>query len=162
MKKPIAATAVAVAAFAAVPAPAQAQDLSSSFASMSSLPTRQYDPGLPWDVAEASRAKTYRNINFYRIQNGRLPWLRSGQLDAQAQAWAEELSRTNSVRHSGAHLYENIAFSSHSPEAAFEQWRTSPGHKENMLSNARAVGIGAAHGYVDGRGWGFIVVMQAR
>lgn len=142
--------------------PAQAQDLSSSFASMSSLPNRQYDPGLPWDVAEASRAKTYRNINFYRIQNGRLPWLRSGRLDAQAQAWAEELSRTNSFRHSDANVYENIAFSSHSPEAAFEQWRTSPGHNRNMLSNARAVGIGAAHGYVAGHGWGYIVVMQAR
>ena len=129
---------------------------------MSSLPNRQYDPGLPWDVAEASRAKTYRNINFYRIQNGRLPWLRSGQLDAQAQAWAEELSRTNSFRHSDANVYENIAFSSHSPEAAFEQWRTSPGHNRNMLSNARAVGIGAAHGYVAGHGWGYIVAMQAR
>ena len=161
MKKRIAATAVAV-ALAAVPAPAQAQDLSSSFASMSSLPNRQYDPGLPWDVAEASRAKTYRNINFYRIQNGHLPWLRSGQLDAQAQAWAEELSRTNSFRHSGANVYENIAFSSHSPEAAFEQWRTSPGHNRNMLSSTRAVGIGAAHGFVAGHGWGYIVVMQAR
>lgn len=161
MKKRIVATAVAV-ALAAVPAPAQAQDLSSSFASMSSLPNQQYDPARPWDVAEPSRAKTYRNINFYRIQNGRLPWLRSGQLDAQAQAWAEELSRTNSFRHSDANVYENIAFSSHSPEAAFEQWRTSPGHNRNMLSNARAVGIGAAHGYVAGHGWGYIVVMQAR
>lgn len=161
MKKRIAATAAAV-ALAAVPAPAQAQDLSSSMAAMSSLPARQYDPGLPWDVAEASRAKTYRNINFYRIQNGRLPWLRTRQLDAQAQAWAEELSRTNSFRHSEANLHENIAFSSHSPEAAFEQWRTSPGHNENMLSNATTVGIGAAHAYVDGHGWGFIVVMQAR
>ena len=161
MKKRIAATAAAV-ALAAVPAPVQAQDLSSSFVSMSSLPNRQYDPGLPWDVAEASRAKTYRNINFYRIQNGRLPWLRSGQLDAQAQAWAEELSRTNSFRHSGANVYENIAFIPHSPEAAFELWRTSPGHNRNMLSNARAVGIGAAHGYVAGHGWGYIVVMQAR
>lgn len=157
-------TAAVVAALAITlsPAPAQSQDLSSSFASMSSLPNRQYDAGLPWDVADASRAITYRNINFYRIQNGRLPWLRSGQLDAQAQAWAEELSRTNSFRHSGANLYENIAFSSHSPEAAFEQWRTSPGHNRNMLSNARAVGIGAAHGYVAGHGWGYIVVMQAR
>ncbi|RUQ14529.1 CAP domain-containing protein [Corynebacterium genitalium] len=161
MKKRIVATAVAV-ALAAVPAPAQAQDLSSSFASMSSLPNQQYDPARPWDVAEPSRAKTYRNINFYRIQNGRLPWLQSGQLDAQAQAWAEELSRTNSFRHSDANVYENIAFSSHSPEAAFEQWRTSPGHNRNMLSNARAVGIGAAHGYVAGHGWGYIVVMQAR
>ena len=161
MKKRIVATAVAV-ALAAVPAPAQAQDLSSSFASMSSLPNQQYDPARPWDVAEPSRAKTYRNINFYRIQNGRLPWLRSGQLDAQAQAWAEELSRTNSFRHSDANVYENIAFNSHSPEAAFEQWRTSPGHNRNMLSNARAVGIGAAHGYVAGHGWGYIVVMQAR
>ena len=161
MKKRIAATAVAV-ALAAVPAPAQAQDLSSSFASMSSLPNQQYDPARPWDVAEPSRAKTYRNINFYRIQNGRLPWLRSGQLDAQAQAWAEELSRTNSFRHSDTNVYENIAFNSHSPEAAFEQWRTSPGHNRNMLSNARAVGIGAAHGYVAGHGWGYIVVMQAR
>ncbi|WP_338080146.1 CAP domain-containing protein [Corynebacterium afermentans] len=53
-------------------------------------------------------------------------------------------------------------FNSHSPEAAFEQWRTSPGHNRNMLSNARAVGIGAAHGYVAGHGWGYIVVMQAR
>ena len=161
MKKRIVATAVAV-ALAAVPTPAQAQDLSSSFASMSSLPNQQYDPARPWDVAEPSRAKTYRNINFYRIQNGRLPWLRSGQLDAQAQAWAEELSRTNSFRHSDANVYENIAFSSHSPEAAYEQWRTSPGHNRNMLSNARAVGIGAAHGYVAGHGWGYIVVMQAR
>ena len=161
MKKRIVATAVAV-ALAAVPTPAQAQDLSSSFAAMSSLPTRQYDPGLPWDVAEASRAKMYRNINFYRIQNGRLPWLRTEQLDAQAQAWAEELSRTNSFRHSGANVYENIAFSSHSPEAAFEQWRTSPGHNRNMLSSTRAVGIGAAHGFVAGHGWGYIVVMQAR
>ena len=161
MKKRIVATAAAV-ALAAVPTPAQAQDLSSSFASMSSLPNQQYDPARPWDVAEPSRAKTYRNINFYRIQNGRLPWLRSGQLDAQAQAWAEELSRTNSFRHSDANVYENIAFSSHSPEAAFEQWRTSPGHNRNMLSNARAVGIGAAHGYVAGHGWGYIVVMQAR
>ena len=59
MKKRIAATAAAV-ALAAVPTPAQAQDLSSSFASMSSLPNRQYDPGLPWDVAEASRAKTFQ------------------------------------------------------------------------------------------------------
>ena len=161
MKKRIAATAATV-ALTAVPAPAQAQDLSSSFASMSSLPNRQYDPGLPWDVAEASRAKMYRNINFYRIQNGRLPWLRTEQLDAQAQAWAEELSRTNSFRHSGANVYENIAFSSHSPEAAFEQWRTSPGHNRNMLSSTRAVGIGAAHGFVAGHGWGYIVVMQAR
>ena len=161
MKKRIVATAVAV-ALAAVPAPAQAQDLSSSFASMSSLPNQQYDPARPWDVAEPSRAKTYRNINFYRIQNARLPWLRSSQLDAQAQAWAEELSRTNSFRHSDANVYENIAFNSHSPEAAFEQWRTSPGHNRNMLSNARAVGIGAAHGYVAGHGWGYIVVMQAR
>ena len=157
-------TAAVVAALAITlsPAPAQSQDLSSSFASMSSLPNRQYDAGLPWDVADASRAITYRNINFYRIQNGRLPWLRNGQLDAQAQAWAEELSRTNSFRHSGANVYENIAFSSHSPEAAFELWRTSPGHNRNMLSNARAVGIGAAHGYVAGHGWGYIVVMQAR
>lgn len=161
MKTPTAAVAAAL-AITLVPAPAQAQDLSSSLAAMSSISTRQYDPGLPWDVAEASRAKTYRNINFYRIQNGRLPWLRTSKLDAQAQAWAEELSRTNSFHHSGANVYENIAFNSHSPEAAFEQWRTSPGHNRNMLSNARAVGIGAAHGYVAGHGWGYIVVMQAR
>ena len=161
MKKQVIA-AVLVASCAWTPAVATAQDLSSSAAAMSSITTHQYDPGLPWDIAQASRAKTYRSINLHRMQHGRMPWLKTRQLDASAQAWAEHLSRTNSFHHSSANVYENIAFSTADPNRAFAQWRNSPEHNANMLGNATQVGIGAAHAYVAGYGWGFIVVMQAK
>lgn len=69
MRKQVVAAVVA-ASCAWNPAVANAQDLSSSAAAMSSITTRQYDPGLPWDIAQTSRAKTYRSINLHRSNTG--------------------------------------------------------------------------------------------
>lgn len=155
-------TAVAL-AVGAVQAPPAGADVVWSLSSLSSRAPRGYDWALEWDRAEVSRSRTYARITWLRLQNGKRPWIRDQALDASAQAWAEELSRTNRVGYSQrGDVYENFGFSPNDPNEVLDQWLATPGHRDQLLdSRPTRVGLGAAHAFVDGQ-YGFIVVVQAQ
>lgn len=171
MKKSLIAAVAAVTVLTGVvAAPTQASALSSmssrsTLSSLSSAPGKRFDPGLPWDTALASLDGTYRKINMGRLGAGRLPLLRDASLDAEAQAWAEELSRTNSFRYIEGRELQNIAMipQDQNPGKAYEIWREDPAAAGAMFApQARRVGLGAAHGWVEGQGWVYIIVMLGR
>lgn len=153
-----------ITALAASPAHAQIIHSMSSLSSspLSSSRDEFYDPGLPWNVALSSLNGTYLKINTGRISVGRLPVLRDKRLDARAQEWAEELSRTNSFRYIQQWEMQNIALipDNEDPAQAYAMWREDPVEAGMMFApQMRRVGLGAAHGYVEGKGWVYIIVM---
>lgn len=122
---------------------------------------------------DSEEAEFLRLINDYRADNG-LPPLALSQSLTRASAWKSQdmasnayfahddpsLDRTfaDRIRDCGytynTWLGENLAAGSESAAATFEQWRESPGHDTNMLSeNYSAIGI--ARAYVDGSPYGW-------
>lgn len=122
------------------------------------------------NTLESSHADTILvKVNELRAAHGLAPLTRYVELDAVAQDWSEQMSRTGDFEHRpGFSVYpagwdmaaENIAYNhdAHGPEIGlqlFEQWRKSPGHLENMLRpNLNAIGIGVSYNPSNGRWYG--------
>jgi hypothetical protein len=111
-------------------------------------------------------------VNQYRVANGRTALVADARLNQAARAHAQDMV----ARHYFAHdtpegldpsdraravgfptgAGENIAWATDvTPQSMFEQWRTSPGHNENMLyTGYNVVGTGFALGNPAGERWG--------
>ncbi|QYJ17151.1 hypothetical protein Rxycam_02990 [Rubrobacter xylanophilus DSM 9941] len=107
-----------------------------------------------------------RLINEYRQQNGLEPLLLSDPLSRAAERHSEDMGRYGFFSHTtqASSYYpvgadhtvraaqegydyntataENLAYGQSTAQAAFEAWRTSPGHNANMLGDYRVIGIG--------------------
>lgn len=111
-------------------------------------------------VADDYQLKLLSLINEFR-QQANLPLLGlSPLLSGAAQAHAEDMARNNYFDHTGldgssageraqrsgyssSFVGENIAVGNGFPEAVFEQWVNSSGHRENMLNeNYTEIGVG--------------------
>ena len=115
------------------------------------------------DVAATERSMLCL-LNEYRAANGLQPLVLDARLGRAARAHAEDmvarryfshytpegLGPTERARQQGfpGGAGENIAYSSLvTPRSMFEQWRTSPGHNQNMLgASYTVVGVGFALG----------------
>ncbi len=123
------------------------------------------------DALDSEEAQFLNLINSYRQQNGLVPLVSSLTL-TRAAAWLSEdfgsntiFSHTDSLGrdpftrmsffgYPAVARAENIAAGRGTAQGAFDQWRNSPGHNENMLrSSLRAIGIGRA--YVAGSRYGW-------
>ncbi|BBL78358.1 hypothetical protein RxyAA322_02120 [Rubrobacter xylanophilus] len=115
---------------------------------------------------EPQELELLRLINDYRQQNGLEPLLLSDPLSRAAEHHSEDMGRYGFFSHTtqASSYYpvgadhtvraaqegydydtstaENLAYGQPTAEAAFEAWRTSPGHNANMLGDYRVIGIG--------------------
>jgi uncharacterized protein YkwD len=113
---------------------------------------------------DAEEARFVQLINAYREQNGRAPLQVSVTLTNAAKWMSGDMAAKNYFSHTDSlgrnpfvrmkafgYTYataagENIAAGNATAQATFEQWRTSSGHNQNMLSTSyTAIGIGRAH-----------------
>ena len=108
-------------------------------------------------------------INNYRAQNGLAPLTPCVSLNRTAQGHSEDMRDNNYFSHTGLNgsapwdracvacfdlgcgpmtaMGENIAAGNSGAQATFQQWKDSPGHNANMLSNNYTMmGIGRAVG----------------
>lgn len=116
-------------------------------------------PAAPAPVTEA--AQMYALLNQTRCQNGLRPLAASPQLEAAAAAHTQDMVTHNFFSHSGSNgssvldrvqaqgyaltfVGENLAAGNSTPDATFQQWLNSPGHRDNML-NASFTEVGLAH-----------------
>ncbi|KAA0918550.1 CAP domain-containing protein [Dietzia sp. ANT_WB102] len=112
-------------------------------------------------VAGGLREGIIREIDSYRIANGRGALAPNPELDREAQAWADRLAARDEVVHNTALLGrgygENIvAAGIHCGAVCLvDLWKNSPGHNENLLDPGyRSAGMGIAH---SGNGKVFVV-----
>ncbi|MEA2594468.1 MAG: hypothetical protein QOF01_937 [Thermomicrobiales bacterium] len=122
-------------------------------------------------------------INDYRAQNGKAPLTLLRTLGAAAKHHSVDMATRNYFSHTAppttaggasttfdqniidhgynwrtipAGVGENIAAGNSTAQGTFEQWRTSPGHNDNMLgvrSDFKAIGIGRAYNATSTYGW---------
>jgi uncharacterized protein YkwD len=122
-------------------------------------------------------------INDYRAQNGKAPLTLLRTLGAAAKHHSVDMATRNYFSHTAppttaggasttfdqnitdhgynwptipAGVGENIAAGNSTAQGTFEQWRTSPGHNDNMLgvrSDFKAIGIGRAYYATSTYGW---------
>ncbi len=120
----------------------------------------------PLDAEEQAFLDT---LNNYRAQNGLGPVDACVSLNRTAQGHSEDMRDNDYFSHDGQNgsepwdracdacfdlgcgpstaMAENIAAGNSGAAGTFEQWRTSPGHNQNMLgSNFTMIGIGRATG----------------
>lgn len=76
--------------------------------------------------------RVFNLINDFRASNGlpRLKYLRRKQW--QVDLWAKHISKRFEHANSG-YTCENIAYNCESPDELFYQWRSSTGHRRNLL-----------------------------
>jgi uncharacterized protein YkwD len=108
----------------------------------------------PLDMAQTNEATAMlRLINQARQQQGLSPLELSSSLSTAAQGHAEDMSAYNYFSHSGRDgssigdraqdagyafrtVGENIAAGNTTPNAVFDQWMNSEGHRRNMMNPA--------------------------
>jgi uncharacterized protein YkwD len=111
-------------------------------------------------VSDDYQLKLLSLINEFRQQANLSPFELSTILSGAAQAHAEDMVQNSYFDHVGldgsspadraqragypsGFVGENIAAGNELPEAVFEQWINSPGHRDNMLNeNYTEVGVG--------------------
>src|SRR5687768_6542093 len=112
---------------------------------------------------DAERARVIELVNQARAQNGLGPLWENGALTNVAEGYALYMATANFFSHTGLDgsslssrataggytswtwLGENIAAGQTTPDAVFQAWMNSPGHRANILSDkAREIGIGHA------------------
>lgn len=117
-------------------------------------------PAAPAQAATATTASVFTLTNSARTKAGLKPLIADAALDAAAQAWAQQLASSCSLRHSTAtwrsgrtakagwkSTGENIASGYASATSVMTAWMGSPGHKTNILSKSyTGVGVGTAKG----------------
>lgn len=110
------------------------------------------------------RARVVEMVNQERGRNGLAPLAEGGALTNAAEAYALYMATANFFSHTGLDgstlrsraevagytgwtwLGENIAAGQTSPDAVFQAWMNSPGHRAIILSpSAREIGIGHAN-----------------
>lgn len=126
---------------------------------------------LPPDVDASWREEVLFLTNTERLKEGLEPLLHCGNLHRAAQTHAKAMKDQNFFEHdnpftgddpsdraiqagyqSGAG--ENIAMGYQSPKEVVRGWMNSPGHRENILSSYRDIGIGIFRGGSDRYGDG--------
>jgi hypothetical protein len=112
---------------------------------------------------DAERARVIELVNQERAKNGLGPVWENGALTNVAESYALYMATANFFSHTGLDgsslssragaagytgwtwLGENIAAGQTTPDAVFQAWMNSPGHRANILSDkAREIGIGHA------------------
>lgn len=101
----------------------------------------------------ADQSQVLSSLNQDRQAHGRRTLVTHGHAQAKAQAWAEELARSGSLRHSNLSdgisscwqsLGENVG-SGPNVVAIEKAYMNSSGHRANILSHSwNAVGVGHA------------------
>jgi uncharacterized protein YkwD len=137
----------------AVAAPAAAQDTDDADVGRSVAALRDLS---------STEAEFFRLINEYRAGMGAPPLTATRLLNQVAYDHSLDMGQRRFFSHTnpdglspfdrmrqagyaGGAMAENIAGGSATAAAAFDQWRNSPGHNQNMLNPAyRAIGIGHA------------------
>jgi uncharacterized protein YkwD len=118
----------------------------------------------PDPVLDAEEKALCRAINKYRADNGRAPLKVSVALVRAAEWMSRDMARSDILDHIDSHdrdfaerlaafgynkptKGENIAQGESSAAATVAQWKSSPGHRANMLSTKfKVMGVGRAHG----------------
>ena len=104
------------------------------------------------DISGGLRDGIVREIDAYRASRGMGTLAPNGNLDREAQAWADQLATRDVVEHNTALLNrghgENIvAAGTHCGAVCMvDLWKNSPGHNENLLDPGyRSAGMGIAY-----------------
>lgn len=120
-----------------------------------------YQDVAAFGVTGGLREGIVREIDGYRLANGRGTLAPNGDLDREAQAWADRLAARDEVVHNTGLINrgfgENIvAAGTHCGATCLvDLWKNSPGHNENLLDPGyRSAGMGIAH---SGNGKVFVV-----
>ncbi|MGN0099566.1 MAG: CAP domain-containing protein [Dietzia sp.] len=120
-----------------------------------------YQDVAAFGVTGGLREGIVREIDAYRVANGRGALAPNGDLDREAQAWADRLAARDEVVHNTGLINrgygENIvAAGTHCGATCLvDLWKNSPGHNENLLDPGyRSAGMGIAY---SGNGKVFVV-----
>lgn len=114
-------------------------------------------------AASAAPADTiYSLVNQARATAGLRGFLHNPDMDAVAAAWAEQMGAAGVMSHNPqfsaqipggwTRAGENVAEGYPTPQAMFDGWMKSPGHRANILGDYTDVGI--AFVSLNGRTWG--------
>ena len=111
---------------------------------------RAHDPEL--ELNARLSAETVRLLNQHRAAKGLGNVVVDPHLTARSVEWSRHMRDVNRLYHSKDNVWENVLYNYNpAPDAAFHQWRKSPGHNANMLEpRVTRVGIGFARS-ADGR-----------
>jgi hypothetical protein len=114
-------------------------------------------------AASATSVDTiYSLVNQARFAAGLRGILHNQSMDSVAEAWANQMGASATMAHNPQYSTqipagwtragENVAEGYPTPQAMFEGWMKSPGHRANILGNYTDIGI--AFVSVNGTAWG--------
>ena len=93
-------------------------------------------------------AQVITAVNEYRASKGKTKLAVDENLSAGAQQWAKTMKVNQDFRHPDTVSFrENIAFNHGGASKAVEQWKNSPGHNTNMLTDdVKTIGASVVRG----------------